>query len=155
MIPCLHLSNVYIKRKLQVWRVQKCISVVGVKTTLTCAGQKTTRSHLSQYRAEHGNLRKSGSTFHHDTMFAPEQCLYQKEATGMESSKMYFCSRCKNHTYLCGTENYQVSFKPWLGGQQKFAGIRVYLSPWYRVCTKAMFTSKGSYRYGESKNAFL
>ena len=30
--------------------------------------------------------------------------------------------------------------------------IRGYLSPWYRVCTKAMFISKGSYGCGEPKN---
>ena len=61
-------------------------------------------SHVSQYRAENGNLRKSGSTFRHGTMFAPKQCLYQKEATGIESPKMHSSSRCKNCTYRCGTE---------------------------------------------------
>ena len=31
MVPYLHQSNVYIKRKLQAWRVQKCIPLVGAK----------------------------------------------------------------------------------------------------------------------------
>ena len=75
-------------------------------------GMETTPSHVSQYRVENGNLRKPGSTFLHGTMFAPKQCLYQKEATGMESPKMHFSSVCKNRTYLCGTENYPVSYKP-------------------------------------------
>ena len=175
MVPCLQQSNVYIKSKLWVWRVQKCISIVGAKTlltcarlqttwshvsqyradngnlrkfgctfyhgtvlapkqclyqkkttcmespkmcscsrckNLTCAGLQTTPSQISQYRAENGNLRKYGSTFCHGTVFAPKQCLYQKEATGMESPKMYSCSRCKNRTYQCGTENDPIPCKP-------------------------------------------
>ena len=96
MEPCLHQSNIYIKRKQWVWRVQNCIPLVGGKTSLTCAGLQTTPSQVSQYRAENENLQKSGSTFIHGTVFAPKQCLYEKEATGMECSKMYFSSRCKN-----------------------------------------------------------
>ena len=111
MVPCLYQSNVYIKRKIQVWRVQKCIRLVGAKTALTCGGRQTTPSHVSQYRAEDGNLRKSGSTFRHGTVFPPKQCLYQKEAAGMESSKMHSSTRCKNRTCLCGTANYPVSCK--------------------------------------------
>ena len=30
MVPCLHQGNIYIKRKLPVWRNQKCILLVGV-----------------------------------------------------------------------------------------------------------------------------
>ena len=44
----------------------------------------TANSQVSQYRAENGNLRKSRSTFCHGTVFAPNQCLYQKETTGIE-----------------------------------------------------------------------
>ena len=80
MIPCLHQSNVYIKRNLRVCRVQQCIPLLGSKTALTCAD-------LRQYKAENGDLRNFGSTFRHGTMFAPKQSLYQKEATGMESPK--------------------------------------------------------------------
>ena len=143
------------KRKLRVWRVQTCSSLVGAKTVLTCVGLQTTPSHVSQYRAENGNLRKSGPTFCHGSVFVLKQCSHQKEATGMESSKMYLFSRSKNCTYLCGTANYPVSCKPVQGRERKFAEIRVYLLPWYRVCTKAMFISKGSYMYGEFKNVFL
>ena len=38
------------------------------------------------------------------------------------------------------------------GRRCKFGEIRGYLSPWYRVCTKAMIISKESYRHGEPKN---
>ena len=89
MVPCLHQSNVYMKRKLRAWRVQKCISLVSARMSLTCAGLETTPFHVSQYRAKNGNLRKTGYTFSQCTIFAPKQCLYQKEATGMESPKIY------------------------------------------------------------------
>ena len=42
-----------------------------------------------------------GPTNNHGTAFAPKQRLYEKEATGMESSKMYFPRRCRYHTYQC------------------------------------------------------
>ena len=133
----------------------KCIPLVGAKTALTSAGLQTTPSHVSQYRAENGKLRKSGSTFRHGTIIAPNQCLYQKEATSIASPKMYSCSRCKSRTYLCGTANNPVSYKPEQCRERKFTEIRVYLLPWYHVCTKAMFILKESYGYGESKNVFV
>ena len=52
----LHQSNVYIKRKLRVWRAQKCNALVGAETVLTSAGQKTTPFHVGQYRAKNGNM---------------------------------------------------------------------------------------------------
>ena len=112
MVRCSHQRNVDIKRKLQVWRVQKCIPLVAANNTLTCTFLQTTQSHISQCKAENENLRNSGSTFCHGTVFVPKQCLYQKEATGMESPKMHSSSWCKNPTYLCGTANYLVSCKP-------------------------------------------
>ena len=51
---------------------------------------------------------KFGSTFRHGTVVAPKQCWYQKEATGMESPKMYSYSRSKKRTYLCRPANYPV-----------------------------------------------
>ena len=99
-VLCLHQNNIYIKRMLQVWRVQKCIFLVGVKTLLTCAGHQTTPSQGSRYRTENGNLCKIGWSYLHSTVFAPIQYLYQKEATGMERQEMYFPSRCKTKTPL-------------------------------------------------------
>ena len=60
MVPCFHQSNVYIKRKLQVWRTQKCIAAVDGKTALTCTGLQTTRFHGGQFSAENGNCGNSG-----------------------------------------------------------------------------------------------
>ena len=83
MVPCLHQSNIDIKRKLRVWIDWKCIALVGAKTPLTRAGRESTPSQGRWYRAEKENLRKLGWTYPHGTVFAPRQFLYQKEASGM------------------------------------------------------------------------
>ena len=111
MVQCLHQSNVYIKRKLGLWTAQKCIPLVGAKSALTCAGPQTTRSHVRQFKAENGNLENSGPGFCHGAVFAPKQCLYQKEARTMESTRIYFSSRFKKRTYLGGSANYPISCK--------------------------------------------
>ena len=110
MVPRLHQCNGFIKRKLPAWRVQKCIALDGADTVLTSAGPQTAPSHGGQYRVQRGNLRNVGPTKPHGTAFAPMQWLYQKEATGMESSKMYFPSLCRYGTSKCGTVNYPVSW---------------------------------------------
>ena len=92
-------------------------------------GTATTPCQASQYTAENRNLRKSWSTFRHGTVFPPKQCLYQKEATGMESPKMHSSGCCKYCTYLYLSANYPVSCKPVWRREWKFEEIRVYLSP--------------------------
>ena len=108
MVPRLHQCNGYIKRKLRAWRVQKCITLVGADTVLTSAGPQTTPCHGGQYRVQRGNMRNFEPTNPHGTASAPMQWLYQKEATGMESSKMYCPSRFRYRTYQCGAANYPV-----------------------------------------------
>ena len=109
IIPCLHKGNIYTKRKLRVWRDQKCIPLVGAKTPLTCAGRQTTPSRLMRYSAKTRKLRKLRVTYRHGTVFAQRQYLYQKEATGMDRSEMYSASRWNNHTYLCEPSKYPIS----------------------------------------------
>ena len=108
MIPHFHQRNGYIKRKLRAWRVQKCIALVGADTVLTTAWPQTTPFH-GAYRTQNGNMRKFGPTNPHGTAFAPKQCLYQNEATGMESSKMYCSSRCRYRTYHSVATNNPIS----------------------------------------------
>ena len=139
MVPCFHQKTVYIERKLRVWKALKCIPLVGGKTALTCEGLQTTSSHVRQYRTENGNLRKSVTTFYHGTVFPPKECLYYKEATGMENPKMFSPSRWKNRTYLCGPPNYLN----WDGPLSMV-----------RVCTKAISIPKETYGYGETRNVF-
>ena len=109
MVPCLHQGNIFIQRKLQVWRAQKCIPQVGAETPLTCACRQNIPSRRGRYRAENGNLSKFEWTSRHGTVFAPRQCLYQKKATGIENPEMYSTSRCRNPTYLCRLGNYPIS----------------------------------------------
>ena len=121
MVPCLNKSNASIKRKLGVWRDQKCIPLVGAITPLTCAGRQITPSRKRQHWAQKGKLRKLGRTYRHGTVFAPKQYLYQKEARGMERPEMYSDSRCNNLTYLCGPSKYPVSINAVEGQDRKVA----------------------------------
>ena len=109
MVPFLHQGNIYIERKLRVWREQKYIPLVGGMTPLNCAGRHNNPSRGRQYRAQKGKFGKFGRTYGHGTVFATRKYLYQKEATGMEKPEMYSVSRCNNPTYLCGTSKYPVS----------------------------------------------
>ena len=152
MVPRLHQSNGYTKRKLWAWRVQKCIAQVGTDTVLTSEWKQSTPFHWGQYRAQNGNMRNFGPTNPHGTTFAPNQWLYQMEATGMESSKLYCPSRSRHRTYHCVEAKYPVSWEIVQSQELKYVKFRPYQSPWYRVCTKAMVISKGSYMHGESKN---
>ena len=65
MVQRLHQSNGYGKKKLQVWRAQKNIALVGAETVFTSAGPQTTPFHGLQYSAENGNIRYFGSTNPH------------------------------------------------------------------------------------------
>ena len=109
MVPHLHQSNGYIKRKLRAWRVQKSIVLVGADTALTTAWKQSAPFHGGWYRAQNGNMRSFGSTNSHGTAFAPKQWLYQKEAMGVERSKLYRPSRCRHRTYHCVEAKYPVS----------------------------------------------
>ena len=51
MVPCLHQGNVYIKRKLRVWRAQKCNLLVGANTAPTSTGPQTSHVSYTPYRA--------------------------------------------------------------------------------------------------------
>ena len=93
MVPCLHQGNIYFKMKLRVWRDQKCISLLGRKMAPTCAGHQTRRSQGSRHWPENGSLLKLGWTYHHGTVFARRQYLFQKEDKGMERPEMYSPSR--------------------------------------------------------------
>ena len=121
MVLCLHQGNIYTKRKPWAWRDQKCISLVGAITPLTCAGRQITPSRGRRYRAQNGKLPKFGRTYRHDTVLAVKKYLYQKEATGMEIPEMYSASRCNNPTYLCGPSKHQVSREAVQGLERKVA----------------------------------
>ena len=137
MVPRLHQSIGYIKRKLRAWRVRKCIALVGADTVPRTAWPQTTPFNWG-YRVENGNMRKFGPTYPHGTALAPKYCLYEKEATGMESPKMYCPTRCRYRTYYCVEVRYPVSWGIVQGPEWKYAKLRPYQSTWYCASTKAM-----------------
>ena len=109
MVPCLHQKKtISTKRKLQVWRDQKCNPLVGAITPLTCTGRQSIQSRGRKYRAQNGKLLKLERTYCHGTVIAPRKYLYQKKAMGMERPEMYSASRCNNHSYMCWPSNYPV-----------------------------------------------
>ena len=99
MVPHLHQCNGYMKRKLRAWRVQKCIALVGAHTVLTSAEPKINPCHGGKYRVQRGNVRNFEPANPNGTTSAPMQWLNQKEAKGMESSKMCCPSRFRYCTY--------------------------------------------------------
>ena len=86
----------------------KMYSSSRYKTVLTSAVPKTTPFYSGQYRVYNGNMRNFGRTYRHGTAFPQEECLYQKEATGLENKKMDCRSLWKNSTNLCGSANIPV-----------------------------------------------
>ena len=63
---------------------------------------------------ENGNLRNFGSTNPHGTAFAPKQCLYQNEATGMDNPKCIALLRGKTAPTRVGLQT-----TPFHGGQYR------------------------------------
>ena len=130
MVPRLYQSNGNVKRKLREWKVQKCIILVGVDTVLTSAGPQTTPFHGGKHRAQNGNIRKFGPTNLHGTAFEPKQWFHEKEAMGMESSKMYYPCRCRYRTYQYGSAKCPVSWGVVYSREWKYAELRAYHSSW-------------------------
>ena len=87
MVPCLHQWNVYIKRKLKASSAQKCKPCFGAKSPLRTTDLQRTLFHAAPYMADSTKLREFGDSYHHGTVFAPDKCLYQKEAEDMQYPK--------------------------------------------------------------------
>ena len=87
LVPCLNHGSLYITRKVQVWKAQKCIPLVGAVTPLTCVGRQTTPSHKRLYRANNGNLRKLGLTYRHGTVFCPKTTSISQGSFGYGESR--------------------------------------------------------------------
>ena len=97
MVPCFHQGNIYTKRKLRVWRDQKCIPLVGAITPLNCAGRHNTPSRGRQDRCPVLEVCINwDGPMAMVTCFAQRKYLYQKEAKGMDRPEMYSVNRCNN-----------------------------------------------------------
>ena len=114
----------------------------------TSTGLQITRIRVSPYRANNANFRNFWASYRHGTMFAPKQHLYLKEDLGMQSPKMLVQ---KGYQPLRGFKLPGFMYHH-IGPTMQLPKFRGFLSAWYRVCTKAIFISKGSFRDAESKN---
>ena len=94
-VPCLHKSNLHMKRKLREWRTQKCNPCFGAESPPRSTRLQTIRFHAAPYWTVSANLRKGGASFRRGTVFAPIQPTYEKEATGMENPKMQSLLWCR------------------------------------------------------------
>ena len=75
MVPRFHQSNGNIKRKLQAWRIQKCITLVGADTVLNVW-------YGMLYKAKNGNMWNFGPTNPHSTAFGPKKMVISKGGYG-------------------------------------------------------------------------
>ena len=152
MISRLHQSNGYIKRKLRAWMVQKCIALVGADTVLTSWGPETTPFQGRQYRAQNGNMRNFGPTNPHWYRVCTKAMVISKGSYGHGEFKNEL-PQLVQISYLSLRGRKVPRFMGVVQGPEwKYAKLRPYQSPWYRVCTKAMVISKGSYGHGEFEN---
>ena len=114
MVPRFHKRSVYIKRKLQGWRTQKCIAQVRGKTPPTCAGPQTTSFHRGKYTDGNGNMRNFGPTNPHGTAFAPKQWLYQRKLRVWRAEKCIALVDAKTVLTSAGPQT-----SPFHGGQYR------------------------------------
>ena len=106
-VPCLHQGIAYIKRKLRVWGASKCNRCVGAKK---CTRRYGPPNYQGSNSAEWGRQLKFGGYLSPWYRVCINAMLYQKEATGMGSLKLYLLCRCKKRTWQYGPPNYQGSY---------------------------------------------
>ena len=144
--PCLHQGNVYIKRKLRVWRAQKCIPLVGAEIPPTCAGHQTTLSHgvgigpTTETYVNWGGRIAMVSCLHQDNVYIKRQLRVWRNQkciplVGAETSLTCVGWQTTwSHGGRCRSQKKNLRKLEWT--------YLLDLSPWYRVCTKAMSISK-------------
>ena len=88
MVPCFHQGNIYNKRKLRVWRDQKCIPLVDAITPLNCEGRQNTPSQRMQYRAQNGKFGKLGWTM------AMVPCFHQGNIYTKRKLRVWIDQKC-------------------------------------------------------------
>ena len=138
-VPCLHQRNIYKKRKLRKWSAQKLTLCFSANSPPRSTDRQSTRVHAAPFRSDFAKMRKHGTTLWQGTVSAPNQYLYEKEATGMESPIIESLLQCKQPTSPYGPLKHRCSCSAVKGRQCEYAETRGYLSPRYRVFTKAIF----------------
>ena len=99
---------------------------------------QTIRFHAAPSWTVSANLRKVGASFRLGTVFEPIQSTYEKEATGMESSKMQSLFWCRKHLAVRASK-LPGFMQRRMGPSVQIAESRGFLSPRYRVCTNPIY----------------
>ena len=102
------------------WRAQKYNFLVSSKTAPTGKGQQTTPCLAAPYLASNRNFQNFGTSYRHGSVFAPMQCLYCKEGTGVESPKMQFPSQCKTEPEVMGQQTTPCLAAPYWASNRNF-----------------------------------
>ena len=88
-------------------------------------------------------------------------CLHQKniyihrKPKGCRAQEYYHWVGANREQTSTGLQITRIHMSPYRSDNAKFPIVRGFLSPWFRVCNKAIFISKGSFRDAESKNIVL
>ena len=72
-------------------------------------GRQITLFYAPPYKADNGKLGNFEAVDRNGAVFAPNKCLYEKVATGMENLKMQSLCRCNKRTGLYKRANHKVS----------------------------------------------
>ena len=97
MVPCLHQSNVYIKRKLRVCRAQKCNPCFDAKTPPRSTGIQRTHFHATPYRADSTNLRELGATYRQGIVFNQWNVYIKRKLRVCSAQNVILVSVQKDH----------------------------------------------------------
>ena len=88
LVPCLHKGNIYTKRKLRVWRDQKCIPLVGEITPLNVRAVKVPR-------LEGGSIGpRTKSRVNWDGPMAMVLCLHQGNIYTKRKRRVWRDQKC-------------------------------------------------------------
>ena len=120
MVPCLHQCRVYTKRKLRVWRAQKCNFLVSAKTTPTRTGQQNTPCLAAPYWTSNRNFQNFGATF------ATRPCLHQckvyikRKLRVWKVQKFNFLVRAKTELAVLGQQTTPYHVAPYRASNENF-----------------------------------
>ena len=88
MVPSLQQGNINTKRKLQAWRDQKCIPLVGAITPLTCAVRQNTPSRGRRFGP------RTESCLNWDGPIAMVPCLHQGNINSKKKLRAWRDQKC-------------------------------------------------------------
>ena len=109
MVPRLHQSNGYIKRKLLAWRVQKCIALLGSDPYLPLRGSKVPRFMGGSIGPRMEICESSALPIPMVPRLHQSNGYMKRKLWAWRAPKMYCPSRCRFRTYHCVEAKYPAS----------------------------------------------